>query len=121
MKLPFLLALAILVAALAVVAVSNTIVQRQIAYAQSADENTLDPNSVGILAATEAPTGFDNQTNGFIDQPTFVSDRTAFDQVENITDGLGPVYNAQSCRECHQNPISGAISQIRELRAGHLD
>jgi CxxC motif-containing protein (DUF1111 family) len=29
------------------------------------------------------------------------------------------VYNAQSCRECHQNPVTGAISQITELRAGH--
>src|ERR1700682_2552584 len=121
MKLPFLLALAVLVAALAVVAVSNTIVQRQIAYAQSADENALDPNSVGILAAAEAPTGFDNQTNGFTDQTTFLADRAAFDQTENITDGLGPVYNAQSCRERQQNPTSGAISHVRELRAGHLD
>ena len=35
--------------------------------------------------------------------------------------GLGPVYNAQSCAECHQNPVSGGISQISELRAGHFD
>jgi CxxC motif-containing protein (DUF1111 family) len=31
-------------------------------------------------------------------------------------DGLGPLYNAQSCRECHQNPTSGGPSQITELR-----
>jgi CxxC motif-containing protein (DUF1111 family) len=31
------------------------------------------------------------------------------------------VYNAQSCTECHQNPVTGAGSQISELRAGHLD
>ena len=36
-------------------------------------------------------------------------------------DGLGPLYNAQSCRECHQTPVSGAASQISELRVGHLD
>src|SRR3989441_9278733 len=36
-------------------------------------------------------------------------------------DGLGPVYNAQSCGECHQNPTSGGISQINELRAGHFN
>jgi CxxC motif-containing protein (DUF1111 family) len=121
MKLPLLLVLSILVAALVVGGLSGRVVQQQIAYAQSADEDALDPNSVSILAATEAPTGFDNLTNGVADQTTFLSDRAAFDQVETITDGLGPVYNAQSCRECHQNPISGAISQIRELRAGHLD
>jgi len=38
-----------------------------------------------------------------------------------IDDGLGPVYNAQSCTECHQNPVTGAISQVSELRAGHKD
>lgn len=117
MKLPLFLVLSILAAALVVGGFSH----QRVTYAQSADENALDPDSVGITAATEAPTGFDNQTNGFTDQTTFNSDRAAFDQVENITDGLGPVYNAQSCRECHQNPTSGAISQIRELRAGHLD
>ncbi|HEY6214833.1 MAG TPA: di-heme oxidoredictase family protein, partial [Vicinamibacterales bacterium] len=31
------------------------------------------------------------------------------------------VYNAQSCAECHQSPVTGAGSQISELRAGHLD
>jgi CxxC motif-containing protein (DUF1111 family) len=39
--------------------------------------------------------------------------------VEAISDGLGPLYNAQSCRECHQNPVSGGPSQITELRVGH--
>lgn len=43
-----------------------------------------------------------------------------FSGVEGIVDGLGPVYNAQSCRECHQNPDTGAASQISEFRAGHL-
>ncbi len=37
-----------------------------------------------------------------------------------MDDGLGPLYNAQSCRECHQNPTSGGVSQITELRVGHL-
>jgi CxxC motif-containing protein (DUF1111 family) len=40
--------------------------------------------------------------------------------VEGVADGLGPLYNAQSCRECHQNPTSGGASQITELRVGHL-
>jgi CxxC motif-containing protein (DUF1111 family) len=31
------------------------------------------------------------------------------------------VYNAQSCAECHQNPVTGAISQVTEFRAGHTD
>ena len=85
-------------------------------------------------APTEAPTGFDNKTNDVIPQGTpvppdvddpepgtFEADKFIFNVVDEIEDGLGPVYNAQSCRECHQNPVSGGISQINELRAGHLD
>ena len=70
------------------------------------------------IAATEAPAGFDNQTNGFESQTQMDLDRVKFDEVEQISDGLGPVYNAQACRECHQNPVSGSSSQILELRAG---
>jgi CxxC motif-containing protein (DUF1111 family) len=73
------------------------------------------------VTPTEAPAGFDNLTNGFEAQATMDADRAQFDQVEQISDGLGPVYNAQSCRECHQNPVSGTISQITEQRAGILD
>ena len=72
-------------------------------------------------AVSEAPTGFDNQTNGLIKQKKFVAARATFEEREEIGDGLGPVYNAQSCAECHQNPVTGGISQIIELRAGHYD
>ncbi len=70
---------------------------------------------------TEAPTGMDTLTNTFVNQATHELDRAEFEQVEGISDGLGPIYNAQSCRECHQNPVTGGISQITELRAGHED
>ena len=70
---------------------------------------------------TEALAGFDNQTNGFISQTDFDSFRGTFEERDNIAKGLGPVYNAQSCAECHQNPLTGGISQISELRAGHND
>jgi CxxC motif-containing protein (DUF1111 family) len=76
-----------------------------------------------VFASTlpEAPTGFDNKTNGLVDDATHAADQTKFDEIENIADGLGPLYNAQSCRECHQNPTSGGSSQISELRVGHND
>ena len=74
-----------------------------------------------VYASTEAPAGFDNLTNGFESQTQMDLDRANFDEVEVIADGLGPVYNAQACRECHQNPVSGATSQVTELRAGTFD
>jgi CxxC motif-containing protein (DUF1111 family) len=69
----------------------------------------------------EAPTGFDNQTNGFVNQRQFDLDRVVFNEQEGISDGLGPVYNAQSCGECHQSPVAGGVSQITELRAGYYN
>jgi len=78
--------------------------------------------SVEGQSATEAPADFDGFTsNGLTDAATFAAVRGEFDQVEDTTQGLGPTYNAQSCRECHQNPVSGGISQITELRCGHED
>ena len=68
---------------------------------------------------SDAPTGFDNKTNGIVDEATHQEDQMKFEEVEQVSDGLGPLYNAQSCRECHQSPVSGAASQVTELRVGH--
>jgi CxxC motif-containing protein (DUF1111 family) len=76
---------------------------------------------LGYAAVTEAPAGFDNLTNGFESQAQMDLDRANFEDREQIADGLGPVYNAQSCAECHQNPVTGATSQITELRKGRFD
>ena len=85
---------------------------------------------------TEAPTGFDNRTNGFdpqgppfetIDEDSveplrsFNDNRFIFEEVEGAVDGLGPTFNAQSCRECHQNVVTGGASQVAEHRTGRLD
>jgi hypothetical protein len=59
---------------------------------------------------TEALAGFDNLTNGFVGQPQFDIARETFEERDGIGEGLGPVYNAQSCAECHQSPVTGAIS-----------
>jgi CxxC motif-containing protein (DUF1111 family) len=70
----------------------------------------------------EALTGFDDQSNGFSDPDRRKADQKFFEEIEHIApDGLGPLYNAQSCRECHQTPVAGAASQVTELRVGHLD
>ena len=71
--------------------------------------------------ATEAPAAFDGKTNDAVTQDAYNMAQMQFDQVEDLKDGLGPVYNAQPCRECHQSIADGGASQIRELRAGHRD
>jgi CxxC motif-containing protein (DUF1111 family) len=94
-----------------------------------------DAAAASASKATEAPTGFDNLTNGFDPQGpdfeelnednvvplrSFNDNRFIFEEVEKIPDGLGPTYNAQSCRECHQNVVTGGASQIAEHRTGRL-
>jgi len=76
--------------------------------------------TAAVPPSSEAPTGFDDKSNGAVNDSIHQADRDKFDEVEAISDGLGPLYNAQSCRECHQNPTSGGPSQITELRVGHL-
>ena len=86
--------------------------------------------------SAEAPAGFDNLTNGYLEQGpaydalnegnvvalrSFNDNRFIFEEVETIADGIGPVYNAQSCRECHENVVTGGASQITEHRTGHLN
>jgi CxxC motif-containing protein (DUF1111 family) len=87
---------------------------------------TAQPKALGLVPFTEAPAAFDDKTNGVLPQSSpppndqnFDADKAKFEELEKIPDGLGPVYNAQACSECHQNPVTGAISQITELRAGH--
>src|SRR5882724_3080720 len=79
------------------------------------------PRAVESQAATEAPAGFDTLTNDMVNQATHDSDRAVFEERDAADGGLGPVYNDVSCAACHQNPVTGGISQISELRAGHND
>lgn len=90
---------------------------------------------LGQQGATEALAGFDTPTlqtqnagsksvsNGILEPSgdTFVRDQQIFEKREDPSLGLGPVFNATSCSECHQNPVSGGASQITEIRVGHRD
>src|SRR6201988_4065446 len=90
--------------------------------------------AVAQQAATEAPTGFDTPTlvenpgsgsvsNGIAEPAgdSFVLDQQIYELTHDVNSGLGPVFNARACADCHQNPVSGGASQFTELRIGHLD
>ena len=89
---------------------------------------------VAQQSPTEAPAGFDTPTlaqnpgsqstsNGIAQPPgvTYALDQTRFEQDHDASTGLGPVFNARACADCHQNPVSGGSSQFTEVRAGHKD
>src|SRR5262245_49141971 len=72
--------------------------------------------------APEAPSGFDNLTNGHISQADFDAFRETFEEVEEVDEGLGPTFNDRGCANCHNVPITGGSGKkIPETRAGRLD
>jgi len=71
----------------------------------------------------DAGAGTQSVSNGLPEPAgdTFAQDQAAFEEEEGVDGGLGPVYNARSCADCHQNPVTGGGSQITEFRVGNLD
>jgi CxxC motif-containing protein (DUF1111 family) len=88
---------------------------------------------------TEAPTGFELEDNGFVAEfctrqfdlnrsrahPAIPPDECEFEAAleeftgpEGVEDGVGPVFNAPGCGDCHAVPVIGGFSQIVEKRAG---
>jgi CxxC motif-containing protein (DUF1111 family) len=101
-KLPLLLCLAAIAAAAAVVGLAQSATEAPAAFA-----TPLNNDGSGAVG------------NGFTDSATFVADTAKFLAVEDIADGIGPIYNARSCGDCHATPNVGGTSQQAELRIGH--
>ncbi len=72
-------------------------------------------------SSVQAQSGYSGLSDGLVDQTTHDADRAKFEQRETVATGLGPIFNAQSCAECHQNPVTGGNSNKSVLRAGHID
>ncbi len=89
-----------------------------------------------------APAGFVVESNGFAEEycanqgdyatssnsPPIPATECGYEEAageftgpESAADGVGPVFNAASCAECHLAPILGGSSQIVEKRAGFFD
>ena len=79
--------------------------------------------SVAQQSPTEAPTGFDTPTlaqnqgsqsvsNGIAQPPgdMYALDQFRFEEDHDAGTGLGPVFNARACVDCHANPVSGGSS-----------
>lgn len=85
-------------------------------------------------SAPEAPTGFttpllatkpgsQSTSNGLPEPPgdSFAQDQAIFESTHDTNTGLGPLFNGTSCAMCHASPVTGAASQVTEIRVGHRD
>src|SRR5437899_5337128 len=103
-KLPLLLCIATLAAACAIVGFAQAATEAPAAYA-----TPINNDQSGAVS------------NGFTTNAVFAADEGVFMEEEDIGDGLGPIYNARGCVDCHAQPAVGGTSQISELRVGHND
>jgi CxxC motif-containing protein (DUF1111 family) len=55
-----------------------------------------------------------------IDAALFAEAKTAFANVEQITDGVGPIFNERSCGGCHSNGAEGGAGENIERRFGRF-
>ena len=46
------------------------------------------------------------------DRDRFAAGRAIFDRSKGASDGMGPAFNADSCRACHQDPVLGGAGGI---------
>src|SRR5262245_34557113 len=53
---------------------------------------------------------------GVLDEATEV-----FGDFESINDGVGPIFNAQACGQCHSNSATGGAGEQIERRFGRFD
>lgn len=73
------------------------------------------------LAANEAPTGFDGQSNGFLSQSDFDRVRAVFEHTTTLEEGLGPLFTGESCLTCHGFPVTGGNSHVFTTFVGRAD
>jgi CxxC motif-containing protein (DUF1111 family) len=94
------------------------IAQQSFTNAPAAFATPLLANNPGSQSVSN---GIPEPANAGFVADTFAIDQQNFEAREGNDTGLGPVYNATSCADCHQNPVTGGPSQMTEVRAGHND
>jgi len=70
----------------------------------------VNSGSESVSNGTEEPAG-----------DTFALDQAQFERRHDASTGLGPVFLATACVECHNNGVADAASQFTEQRVGHND
>jgi CxxC motif-containing protein (DUF1111 family) len=85
------------------------------------ESRAFQTRAIRTPVASEALTGFDDKTNGFVTQAVFNLGMGVFNKHYIEREGLGPVFNLETCLRCHQFPTIGGSGLITITRAGTFD
>jgi CxxC motif-containing protein (DUF1111 family) len=99
------------------------------AISQNAGSRPGHPAAISAMKFPHTPADFGDPLPGLSTQQTanFTLGQAQFQVVDGPADGLGPIFNAQSCNACHTQPYangavtSGGASAFTETRAGTLN
>jgi hypothetical protein len=83
---------------------------------------------VGCSASTETENVSEVESYAFgsklpglqVDADLMAEADEVFSDFENINDGVGPVFNAQACGQCHSNGATGGAGEQIERRFGRF-
>src|SRR5262245_46268232 len=88
------------------------------------------PLAVALLALPAGRTSANGVRHGqfgqalddlsFQQRKAFRDGKTAFETAEDAGDGLGPIFNANSCVACHSSPVTGGAGPLVETRAARV-
>src|SRR4051794_13954434 len=82
---------------------------------QADDAENLRSDSQLLVGATPPRVG---ATLPGINGALFTEAKAAFDTVDQITDGLGPIFNERACSNCHSLGADGGAGENTERRFG---
>src|SRR5579862_7937667 len=108
---------------IAAVAAVVLMAQQDVAEAPAGFTTPTLGQTIGPTGELTANSGSQSVSNGIAEPPgdTFPLDQAQFERRHDPSTGLGPVFNATACVECHNNGVAGAASQFTEQRVGHKD
>ena len=99
------------------------------AISQNVTHRAGHPPLAGPMQTPHSPPKFGDPLSGLTTQQAtnFTLGQAQFRVIDGPADGLGPIFNAQSCNACHTQPYvngivtTGGASAITETRAGMLN
>jgi CxxC motif-containing protein (DUF1111 family) len=90
-----------------------------LAYAGCVASEADEPADVEVAETQQSVTTIGDPLPG-TDPVAFAAAKDNFAAVEDITDGLGPVFNEKACGNCHTTPVVGGSGAQIERRFGEV-